>query len=107
MDRLSVRGDDSQSMSFNSDLCWTNCSKRVDDSESVSAPWRHSEDFKWRVGHEAGVGVSELPFAVDERTLRILTGVNSQATRIPFRCVLVHPVAEQHNVRRQIEVVQV
>lgn len=49
----------------------------------------------------------ELSLAVDEDGLGVLPGVRGETARKALHGVLVHPVGQQHDVRRQVEVVQV
>lgn len=94
-------------MSFDGDLGWANGGKGVDHAETVTAAWGDGEDFQRGVGHETGVGVTELSLAVDEQRFGILTGVDGETTWVPFGGIFVEPIAYQHDVRGQIEVVQV
>jgi hypothetical protein len=107
MHRLSVGGDQDQVVSLDGELRGTHRSERVDHPEPVSSSWSHGEDFQRCVGHESGVGVSELSFAVDEQAFGVLTGVDGQSSWESLGGVFVHPVAEQHHVRGQVVVVQV
>lgn len=74
--------------------------------QPVSPARRDGEDLQWRVGHEAGVGVSELALPVDEHALWILTDVYGQPTRESLGGIFVHPIAEKHHVRGEIVVVE-
>lgn len=94
-------------MSLDSQLGGTDGGERVDHAESVTAARRHGEDLQWGVGHESSVGVAELALAVNEQRFGILASVDGQSSRVPLGGVLVEPVTDQHDVRRQIEVVQV
>lgn len=106
LDRFSVSRDDCEAMTLDCDLGWTNRGKGVDHSESVSATGSNGEDFQRSVGHEAGVGVSELSFTVDEEGFGILTSINGQSSWVPFSGVLMQPIADQNNVGCQIKVVE-
>lgn len=94
-------------MSFDGNLGWAYRRKGVDHTESVPAARSDGEDFQRCVGHETGVGVTELSLAVDEHRFRILTGVDGETTWVSFGGILVEPIAYQHDMRGQIEVVQV
>lgn len=107
MHGFSVGGDHGQAVSFDGDLGGANRSKRVDHTEPVATAGRDGEDLQRGVGHEAGVGIAELALAVDEQRFGILAGVDGQTTRVTFGGVLVEPIADEHDVRGQIEVVQV
>lgn len=106
MDGFTVGSDDGQSVSLDGDLGRADGSERVDHTEPVATAWRDGEDLERCVGHEARVRIPELALAVDEQRFRILTGVDGQSTRVPFGRILVQPIADQHDVRGQIEVVQ-
>lgn len=67
-------------MSLYGQLSRTHRSEGVDDTESVAVAWGHGEHFQWSVGHETGVGVSELAFAVDKQALGVLAGVYGQSS---------------------------
>lgn len=103
---FSVGGDDCEAVSFNGDLGWANRGKGVDHTESITAARGDGKDFERSVGHETGVGVTELSLAVDEQRFGILTGVDGETTWVPFGGIFMEPIAYQHNVRGQIEVVQ-
>lgn len=107
MNGFTVGSNQSQVVSLNSELSRTYGGKGVDHSEPVSPARGHGEDFQRCVGHEAGVGIPELTLAVDQQTLGVLAGVHGQSSGEPFGGILVHPVAEEHHVGGEIEVVQV
>lgn len=94
-------------MSFNRQLRWTDGSEGIDHPEPVSSSRGDGEDFEWCIGHETGVGVPELTFAVDEATLGVLSSVHGQSSRETLRGIFVHPIAEEHDVCRQVVVVEV
>ena len=107
MYRLAVGRNHRQRMSLDRNLGRADGSERVDHAEPIAAPRRNGEDLQRRVGHEAGVRVTELALAVDQQRFGILTGVHRQTARVTLSGVLVQPVTHQHDVRGQIEVVQV
>lgn len=107
MNRLSVCRYQDQIVSFYRQLSGTDGREGVDHPEPVPPARSDREDLQGRVGHEAGVGVPELPFAVDEAALRVLAGVDGEPSWETFWCILVHPVAEEHDVRGQVVVVEV
>lgn len=94
-------------LTFDGDLSGTDGRESVDHAESVASAGCHREDLQRRVGHEAGVRVAELAFAVDEHGLGVLAGVDGQSSWVSFGGVFVHPIGQQHDVRCQVEVVQV
>lgn len=106
MDGLAVGGDDGQAVAFDGDLSWAHGREGVDHAESVASAWRHGEDLQRRVGHEAGVWITELTFAVDQHRLGILTCIHSQAAGISLCGIFVQPIGQQHHVRREIKVVE-
>lgn len=94
-------------LTFDGDLSGAHRGESVDHAEPVASAGCHREDLQRSVGHEAGVGVAELAFAVDEHRLGVLTGVDGQSSRVSLGGVFVHPIGQQHDVRCQVEVVQV
>lgn len=106
MDGLAVGCNHRQLMAFNCNLSRAHGRESVDHAESVASAGCHCEDFQRSVGHEAGVRVAELTFAVDEHGFRILAGVDSQTPRISLGGVFVQPIRQQHDVSRQIEVIE-
>lgn len=104
---LSVGGDQSQAMALDGQLGWAHGGEGVDDTEPVATSRRHREDLEGRVGHEAGVGVPELALSVDQQRLGVLASVHGQSAGVSLGGVFVQPVADQHDVGGQIEVVQV
>lgn len=55
--RLSVGRDYGEGMTFERDLRWTNWSKRVDQSKTITTTGSYGEHLEWRVRHETGVGI--------------------------------------------------
>lgn len=55
--RLSVGRDHGEGMAFERDLRWTNWSKRVDQSKTITTTGSYGEHLEWRVRHETGVGI--------------------------------------------------
>lgn len=106
MHGLSVRWDNCHAMSFDSNLSRAHGRKCIDQSESVPSSWSDGENFEWCVCHESGIRVTELSSSVNQHWLRILPGIDGESTGVSFSSVLVQPITDQHNVRCQIEVVQ-
>lgn len=107
MHRLAVGGDDGHAVSLDGHLGRANGGEGVYHAEAVPSAGRDGEYLERRVRHESRVRVSELAAAVDEHRLGVLAGVDGQAAREALGGVLVQPVADQHDVRRQVEVVEV
>lgn len=107
MNGFAVSRDDSQAVTFNGNLSWADRGESVDHSEAVAFARCHCEDLQWRVGHESGVWITELPFAVDQHRLGILTCVDCQTAWVSLASIFVHPIRQQHDVSRQIKVIQV
>lgn len=107
LDGLTVRGDDQQRMALDGQLGGTHGAEGVDHSEAVPASGGDGEHLEGSVGHQTGLGVSELTAAVDEDGVRVLSGTHLQASGETLGRVLVHPVLEHHQVVGQVEVVQV
>lgn len=106
MNGFAISSNQGQIVSLNGQLSWTYGSKRVDHSESVSLSWGHGKYFQRCVGHETGVGISELTLAVDQQTLGVLASVDGQPSWESFGGIFVHPVAEQHHVGGEIVIVE-
>lgn len=93
-------------MSFEGDLRGADGAEGVDQSESVSSAGGNGVDLQRSVGHEAGVGVPELSLSVEENILGVLTGVDGEPAGVSFSSVFVHPIAKEHDVGGQIEIVE-
>lgn len=106
-DWFSISGNDCHAVSFKCDLRGADSTEGVDQSEPVPPTGGDSIDLQRSVGHEAGVGVPELPLSVEEDILGILSCVDGEPAGVPFGGIFVHPIAEEHHVGGQIEVVQV
>lgn len=106
MHRFTVRRNHRHAVAFDRHLCRTHGRERIDQSETVPATRRNREYLQRGVGHETGVRIAELSASVDQHRFGVLAGVDGQSAGIAFGGVLVQPVTDQHNVRGQIEVVQ-
>lgn len=106
MNGLAVSGDYGQLVTFNCDLCWAHRWESVDHAESVASAGCHREDLQRCVCHETGVWIAELTFTVNQHRLGILTCVHCQTSRVSLSGIFVQPIRQQHDVGRQIEVIQ-
>lgn len=106
MHGLTIGRDHCHTMSFDGHLCRTHRRKRIDQSESIPATRRYGEYLERCIGHEASVRVTELTATIDEHRFGILAGVDGKTARITLSGVFVQPIADQHDVCRQIEVIQ-
>lgn len=109
MDRsnwFSIGGNNCHAVSFEGDLRGADGTEGVDQSEPVSPARGDGEDLQRGVGHEAGVGVPELSLSVEENVLWVLSRVDGEPAGVPLGGIFVHPIAEEHHVGGQIEVVQ-
>lgn len=107
MNGLAVGRNNRQAVTFDGDLSGAHRRESVDHAESVASAGCHRENLQRRVRHEAGVWITELTFAVDQHGLGILTGVDRQSTGVSLSSVFVQPIRQQHDVGRQIKVIQV
>lgn len=107
MHRLAVSCNYCHAVPFDGHLRWANRGEGVDHAEPIAPAGCNCEYFERRVCHETSVGITELAFAVDQHGFRILAGVHGQTSRIPLCRILMQPVANEHYVRGQIEVVKV
>lgn len=102
---LTIGGNDCHTMAFDSHLCRTHRCECIDQTETISATRRDCEYFQRRVRHKTGVWIAELTATIDQHRFGILSSVDSQTAGETFGGVFMQPIADQNDVRCQIEIV--
>lgn len=106
MHGLAVCGNHLHIVALDGHLSRAHRGEGVDHAESIATTGRNGKYLKRRVSHEASVRITELSLAVNQHGLGILAGVDSQTARITLCSILVQPIADEHYVCGQVEVVQ-
>lgn len=106
MHRLTIGRNHRHPVALDRHLCRAHRRKRIDQPESVPPARRNRENLQRRIRHEPSVLIAELSASINQHRFGILASVDRQPSRIAFGGVLVQPIADQHNVRGQIEIVQ-